>query len=618
MGETGKEDWATHSLLAQLRPEPGWKIDRACIASYSADVRVVTAALLALSGAAMEPEKGTAPQLVKALRDLQGRVSFLVQCGRILWPRGLPRVAALLDRFLFTADCDESSLSWHPKFAVMRWKDANGRVAWRAWLGSRNLTRDLSRDAGLILTQAEASQGQALPELRLAVEALQRRLPKTAGRFRPAELEELQRVTWAHPAGVTSMRLHWLDGRRDRFPVMTAPCHEAIVVSPFVKAKAMRRMVKWMTAGRKPALVSSGAQFNIECRKNLDLIRDIDLCVCATAPEEGTPYEQPPARTGEDREEAEREVHRADEGKAFHAKLIYLRKGQEKRLWLGSPNATDRGWERNLEIVAELTSSSSSDPWGPALRAIVDRSSRFDADDLSKEGTDETTELLEELRVRISAGLVCHQKLVGNAVRLVANVPPPMQGARVRFCVGTLWPDCELATWRPGEREISLGQVPTEARTDFVLCVLRKGEDKVGWLMRAPFRPALPQGRDSAVLREYLGPRGYLDLISSELEAGQVAAPPWDALPGRKSERHGKRRERFGMPTLEGLLRLYLKEPEKLHAVGKTVALMEKEVRRWEADGRLSKEEKSDLLLFRRLWREVGSFLQVRAPVDEA
>src|SRR4051812_24017539 len=100
-------DWPVHSLLAQFRPDPGWELDRACVASYSADVRVITAALLAFGGHATEPEMGSRVQLIQAFRNLRGRIAFVVQRGRIHWPRNLPKIAVLLDRIVFEAVCDE-------------------------------------------------------------------------------------------------------------------------------------------------------------------------------------------------------------------------------------------------------------------------------------------------------------------------------------------------------------------------------------------------------------------------------------------------------------------------------------------------------------------------------
>ena len=206
-----KADWPVHSLLAQLRPEAGWQLERACIASYSADVRVVTAALLALGGHATEPEMGSRVQLVQAFRNLRGRVAFVVQRGRILWPRNLPKVAALLDRFLFEADCDERHRSWHPKFAVMRWRhQVSGELSWRAWLGSRNLTRDLSRDAGFLIAQSsESTASQLLPGLRSGVKRLQTHLPRWATRFSEAELDELGRARWLPRGRRKAVQLAW-------------------------------------------------------------------------------------------------------------------------------------------------------------------------------------------------------------------------------------------------------------------------------------------------------------------------------------------------------------------------------------------------------------------------
>src|SRR5204862_2011493 len=143
------------------------------------------AALLSFAGNANEPELGSRVQLIQAFRKLRGRVAFVVQRGRIHWPRNLPKIAGLLDRFLFAADCDERHRSWHPKFALMRWRrPEDGAIAWRAWLGSRNLTRDLARDAGLLLVQAtDPASGHALLGLARAAKGLQNYLPSRASRY---------------------------------------------------------------------------------------------------------------------------------------------------------------------------------------------------------------------------------------------------------------------------------------------------------------------------------------------------------------------------------------------------------------------------------------------------
>jgi len=618
-------DWSTHSLLAQFRPEPGWELDRACFASYSADIRVITAALLAVSGVSNEPESGSAIQLVQALRDLRGRVSFVVQRGRIHWPRNIPQVSGLLDRFVFDAELDErgpSGRSWHPKFSVMRWRcTVNGKVAWRVWLGSRNLTRDLALDAGVLLIEDPSREsGSKAPDLVRAVEALQSHLPKRVARFTQVDLEQLAKVHWTPPPGAKQVNVHWLDGKSDRFPRLAEPQQEAIVLSPFVDGGAMRRAKTWCLTGTKPVVVSSSMELQRECQSHAELTEILDLRVRAAALEEGLPYESPADVASPDQGDAESELDRSDEANALHAKLIYLRRGREKRLWIGSPNLTGRGWSRNVEIVAELLSVAPKDPWGPILRQLADRCERFEAQDADEDAEPEVKDLLEEARKEISASISCSQERRTDVLSVFADRALEFHAEDVLLYVGLPWTGYTPVLWPKGTKQISLGRVPLAACSDLLLFLLRIGEDEVGWLMHATFRPPLDDSRDQASLAAYLGPRGYLELIRAELEtAGGAAAPPWDtpAIPTRGS-RHAAWNF-YGLPTLEGLLRLYLREPERLRRVANTVSMLEKEALKWESDAAIDTEEvRRDLRLFQDLWRRVGKHLTERAASGAA
>ncbi len=594
-------DWPTHSLLAQFRPEPGWELDRACFAAYSADVRVVTAALLALAGSATEPELGSRVQLIQAIRRLRGRAAFVVQRGRIHWPRNLPKVAALLDRFLFEAECDERRRSWHPKFALMRWRrPEDGVFAWRAWLGSRNLTRDLSRDSGLLLVEAtHPNYGQPLRGLALSARALQANLPARMARFSEPELEALAAVRWAAPKGIGKMQVHWLDGTRKAFPEVRG-LRRVIVVSPFVDAQSMDAACKWLGDGGRLAIVASEPELARTC--TAELASNAELYTFPAAPEEGLAYEAMPSQANVDEGDAEREIDRSDEAGAYHAKLIYLRSATERRLWLGSPNLTQRAWSRNFEIVADLVAAG-RDPWSAVLEDLVRHANRFELPTRQEEKEEDRT---EELRKVLCVELDCHQERNGDDVSLVATRWPKDPQGKVELLVGLPWADRVPVAWPWGETRLSLGQLKLEECSDFLLFVLRDGEDETGWLMHAPFRPALKEDRDRTAVASYLGPDGYLRLISEELQPARSSAPPWDA-PQRGS---GGRNSPVGLyrdlPTLEGLLRLSIREPERLKAVAKTVAMLEQEAAKWSMDSTLRAEDREALDAFRRLWAEVG------------
>ncbi len=600
--------WPVYSLLAQLRPEPGWELERACFAAYSADVRVVTAALLALGGHATEPEFGSRVQLIQAFRKLRGRVAFVVQRGRVHLPRNLPKVAALLDRFLFEAGCDERERSWHPKFALMRWRSpGSGKITWRAWLGSRNLTRDLSRDAGLLLVPAaDPASGHILEDFAAAAQALQRHLPTNASRFSEQDFEALAAVRWASPKGTSAMQVHWLDGSRPAFPAPRLQ-RRVIIVSPFVDARSMRDACGWLQQGKKPVILAAEPELAREC--SAELAEAAELCTFAAAPEEGLAYE-PAQSQGNvvDAGDAERELDRSDEVAAHHAKLIYLRSSMDKRLWLGSANLTQRGWTRNFEIVAELTAIG-RDPWAPVLEDLVLHADRFSLHGAKQKAESDPA---EELRKVLCAEIECYQERQGSSVTLVAKKWPeaPKEGAML--FVGPPWADRTPIAWTWGRERLSLGELKLEDCGDFLLFVLRSGENESGWLMHVPFKPALGADRDRAAVASYLGPDGYLRLISEELEPARTSEPPWDAPDGGSSDNRSQIQFELGLPTLEGLLRLSIREPERLKGVAGTVAMLEQEVAKWRLDDALDKRQRKALDAFRRLWAEVGEPLTAK------
>jgi hypothetical protein len=449
--------------------------------------------------------------------------------------------------------------------------------------------------------------------LATAVKALQTHLPQRAGRFTEDDLEAVSAIRWASPKGVDAMQVHWLDGKKNAFPELESQ-RRVIIVSPFVDAASMKAASGWMQSGKKPVILAAELELARECARVPKLVREIDLCTFAAAPEEGVPYEPATPQADVDAGDVERELDRSDEARAYHAKLIYLRSGNDKRLWVGSPNLTQRAWSRNFEIVAELTASG-RDPWGTVLEDLAMHASRFE---LSAVAPTEKKDLVEEVRKILCVDLQCHQERSGDLVTLVATHWPAAPKDEVEVLVGLPWEERKPVVWDWGRERLLLGDLKLDECSDFLLFIVRKGEDECGWLMQAPFKPALKADRDGAAVASYLGPDGYLNLIREEMESAKAGAPPWDAPNGGHGGRATRVGFELGLPTLEGLLRLSLREPERLIAVANTVAMLETEVAKWGLDKDLADEQRQALAAFRRLWKEVGEPLTEKARGTDA
>src|SRR5258708_39640679 len=83
--------------------------------------------------------------------------------------------------------------------ALPIFEDASDRQ-WRVWLGSRNLTRSLNWEAGLVLASQSDGKGQHIPGLAVVWEALAARA-KLAPLSAKKGGKELADLTWEGPAG---------------------------------------------------------------------------------------------------------------------------------------------------------------------------------------------------------------------------------------------------------------------------------------------------------------------------------------------------------------------------------------------------------------------------------
>jgi hypothetical protein len=189
--------WPTFSFTESLSPPEGWKTDCAILSTYSADLVVIVTSLLALAGCDLDSRcTGSRVELVKAIETLRGRVCVLAQASRLAIPNSSRPILKLLDRFVKTVDADENVSSWHPKAALIRFQSVEdpSDFHWRLWLGSRNLTRALNWEAGLVLTSRSDGKGQHIEGLAATAESFAVRAD-LAG-FRAGKLaKELARLT---------------------------------------------------------------------------------------------------------------------------------------------------------------------------------------------------------------------------------------------------------------------------------------------------------------------------------------------------------------------------------------------------------------------------------------
>jgi hypothetical protein len=405
---------------------------------------------------------GSRVELVRAIEALRGRVRILAQAGRVAIPAAPAAILKLLDKFLATVPEDETTSSFHPKAALLRFHkiDDPSDRQWRIWFGSRNLTRALNWEAGLVLISRSDGKGQPVEGLAAVVEALAARARPSEGTPRSASAE-LSKLTWECPAGCEVKRVSLLGpGLGQGFPEPPSDADRMFVVSPFLDVKTVRKAGRWGGPKTHRTLVSTDLEFQRLLREDEQVFDGFEnLC--------RQPIPDLPAEGAVSIEEENTSVEVAEAEEAptqgLHAKLLFAAKGKSRQLWIGSANATERGWGgRNHEIVCELAINKEI---AEGIEAFVNTCERYTP--IVMEGKeDDVEQALEKARKALSGGWSLRQIISDGTLEIVASTRPPIADPDIAVevaAMGGVW-----KPWPSDADRVIAGAVREWERTDFV------------------------------------------------------------------------------------------------------------------------------------------------------
>jgi len=553
--------WRNHPMCEVLRPASGWEVDRAILATYSADLVVVVASLLALSGCDCDGvEKGSNLELVRAVERLRGRVRVLAQQGRVVLPPAPRVILALMDQFLAQVRTDEREHSWHPKVAVVRCTAPDEAAEWRVWIGSRNLTQAMNWDAGITLIGREKGRGREVPGLADLGATLAEKASFDAGFFRTA----LSSVRWQFPPGVILHRVQLLS--KDAalgLPACPSDSERVVVVSPFLDRKVVAAAAGWGCNSATRTLLSTPAELTRIAANNPQVFKGFAQTRVLSPPD--LP-ERAIAVTGAGEKPAVAVDQPGEEEGAtpegLHAKLIYFGKPSERRLWIGSANGSQRAWKGgNFEVVAELSISPEH----------VDEIERFVADGQEFVATgaqpikpDATEEALEAARKRIAAAWLVEQRFDGDHPVLIARELLDSGDPNIAFEVAVLGQAWKH--WPPNVLELKLPAVRAWERTALIQVRLTLGDKSCAWLQSAPIVTPMPD-RDREVIGQYLDMRSFLQWVRSALDGDPLPPDgvPWDYVPGEDGDapdNNRGRKDNAVAPTVEDILKAWARSPK--------------------------------------------------------
>ena len=567
------DSWPALSFLEGLRPGPDENVELALLASYSADLGSIGATLLALAGKDTDAGRGSPSDFADAIERLRGKVRIVIQRGRLAKMRRTPRIAAVLDQFVREVDFDEASHSWHPKAALVRTLSVDGEIGWRLWIGSRNLTECVNRDIGLLLISG-AKGGTPIPGANDLARALADRAALKG--LRAASLAAtIAKVAWRPPAGVRVERILWSAGLGDKpIPVPPAGTDEVVVVSPFVDKSFLARQIP---KGAKPArCVLLTTMCEIE-RIGPMLAAFNDLLALdapdypISDPEPDPQSSASGANVGSDEEEEE------EVGRGLHAKLLFMRSGSKRTLWLGSANATMRAWTgRNAEVTAELLVSELVEK---GLKALLGSARLVEAPSMehSPDAAALEEEALERARTQVAARWAAALSVDDEGLRLTHRSDlypggPHPDESDIVVEVGAL--HGEPIAWPAQQVVVHLGPVVPAERSEFVRLRVSRGDKGLSWLQRAPAEPPFGEDRDRAAFVRFLGARGFLLWVAGLLaDDGRQGEGDWtnDDLQARAGLGPNPTLD-SSLPTLEEMLAAWARDPDKFREIERRVS----------------------------------------------
>ena len=556
------EAWPTFSFTDLLRPPEGWRTEHAILTTYSADLAVIVTALLALTGCDLDHRRtGSRVELVKAIETLRGRTRILAQANRVAVPRTPRAILKLLDRFLQPVETNENECSWHPKVSLVRYqrigKDTDR--LWRLWLGSRNLTHAMNWDAGLVLTSRADGRGQSIDGLASLGAALVARASLAS--FSAADVgKELAALTWDCPptCDVQTVSLYG-PALAKGLPTPSSDTERVVVISPFLDSATARAIAQWGNSKTRRTLVSTALELQRLWQEDPGLFTNAAASFCVLPyPElevEGTDL------VGEETtgaiEPAEGEIV---DFTGLHAKLFFTSKGARRQLWIGSANATERGWAgRNYEVVANLHIGRDV---AQAIEEFAAEGESFKPNPVPS-AINKEEQAVEQARKLLSGAWSLRQHARENEIEVIASTLLPLTNSAVTLEIAALGGSYQV--WPHDANRLVLPGLRFSQRSNFLQVRLSCGDSKCEWLQIAPCDPPPDMDRDRALIAQYLDPRSFLLWLRSVLADAppQGGAGDWDEDDAKKGGAGHQDQSVSNdglLPTVEEVLRAWARD----------------------------------------------------------
>lgn len=347
-----------------LAPKAGYYLDFAVGTTYSLDLDALVGASLAL-GLSEETDSALMNNpvcLLEALRSTGDKVALFCEGGQIHMPNKVTPLYILLEKMVFSVKTVKQRgfaafPSFHPKFWLIRYKNAEEDLYYRVIILSRNLTFDRSWDITYFMdgyvSRKVTDKNEPICDF---LKYLLSHVPSDDNGREKAKgirglIKELSNVVFEPeekefydfefiPNGVKDGNSNYY--RFEETELFTETFHEIMIISPFVSDGVIRDFND--RNSRSP----------IQDARYMLITREMSLG--RLKPEDVSNFSIYTMRDNViDGETAISEDAEATQKQDIHAKVYMMRKYSTSNLYLGSLNASHNAVYGNIEFMLRLT-----------------------------------------------------------------------------------------------------------------------------------------------------------------------------------------------------------------------------------------------------------------------
>lgn len=574
----GLKETDSLTVLEELTPRPGWKTDTALFSSYSLDLIAVASVAIALAGEGSDEEDRWGGSLASAVEKMRDRFKVVCQGGRIIVPPDEAREGlVVVDQWVRQVPHDGNERSWHVKLGLVRYVPVHpgkgiDQSRWLLWIGSRNLTRDISWDSALTAVGYLSSEPNTVDHS-IAIAAREVAQHAHLNSWTEEVARELESVHWTWPTEVEEVKNFQLWTDKDDamgLPDLPKESTKIVALCPFVDAQIAKAIGDATQACEKNLITIPRTLSELAIDPST-LNAYTSIYLMDKVPYDDTVFDETDIdRTGSV------EIHRG-----LHAKIVWSRTSTEDLLWIGSSNLTSRGLNGpNSELMVQLSVKPCVGDDLANFVALCCTEICVEDDLIVETESDESDTKLNALHNRISGSWAGELKTIGSTLSLLCSTnPPPISTEDDALLFARLQSQDSgfFVEWKPDKTTIEFKPVELHQHTQLVILQLQcksNPELKESWVEHASMNPPPGWERDRAALAKLMGPRGFLVWILSILgELGSDGRKtPW---PDRKKPAKKPNDSAIPLtiptPTLEYVLRTSIRKPERLRRLDRVL-----------------------------------------------